>query len=102
MSRHPFYTEEHEAFRAAVREFVERELRPHANDWDEAGEFPRELYEKAGAVGLLGAGFPERYGGLGTTTCSRGSSSTRKSRAAARAACRRASSARSTSRSRRS
>ena len=65
MTSHPFYTEEHEAFRATVREFVERELRPHANDWDEAGEFPRELYEKAGTVGLLGAGFPERYGGLG-------------------------------------
>jgi acyl-CoA dehydrogenase len=65
MTSHPFYTEEHEAFRATVREFVERELRPHASEWDEAGEFPRELYEKAGAVGLLGAGFPERYGGLG-------------------------------------
>lgn len=65
MTLHPFYTEEHEAFRATVREFVEQELRPNVDVWDEAGEFPHELYEKAGAVGLLGAGFPERYGGLG-------------------------------------
>ncbi len=65
MRNHPFYTEEHEALRATVRKFVDEELRPNADAWDEAGEFPRELYEKAGAIGLMGAGFPERYGGLG-------------------------------------
>ena len=65
MGDHPFYTEEHEALRATVRRFVDEELRPHVDAWDEAETFPRELYEKAGAVGLLGAGFPERYGGLG-------------------------------------
>jgi acyl-CoA dehydrogenase len=65
MTLHPFYTEEHEAFRATIREFVDRELKPNVDAWDEAGEFPRQLYEKAGGIGLLGAGFPERYGGLG-------------------------------------
>jgi len=65
MTAHPFYSEEHEAFRGAVRRFVDEELRPNVACWDEAGEFPRELYEKAGALGLMGAGFPERYGGLG-------------------------------------
>jgi acyl-CoA dehydrogenase len=60
----PFYTAEHEAFREVVRRFVEREIEPYAHDWDEAGEFPRALYEKAAAIGLLGLGFPEEYGGI--------------------------------------
>ncbi|MCC6212410.1 MAG: acyl-CoA dehydrogenase family protein [Burkholderiales bacterium] len=63
MTRHPAMTEAHEAWRDAVRRFVEREILPHAAAWDEAGEFPRELYRKAGAAGLLGVGFPEEYGG---------------------------------------
>src|SRR5262245_57092426 len=58
-----FYTPEHEAFRATMRAFVEREIVPHVDAWDEAGEFPRELYGKAAAVGLLGLSFPEEYGG---------------------------------------
>ncbi len=61
--RSPFYTAEHEAFRQSLRRFVQREIEPHANDWDEAGEFPRELYRKAAAVGYMGLGFPEAYGG---------------------------------------
>ncbi len=60
----PFYTEEHEAFREVVRRFVEKEIEPYAHAWDEAGEFPRVLYEKAAAIGLLGLGFPEQYGGI--------------------------------------
>jgi acyl-CoA dehydrogenase len=60
----PFYTPEHEAFRDVMRRFVAREIEPYASEWDEAGEFPRELYVKAAAVGLLGLGFPEEYGGL--------------------------------------
>jgi acyl-CoA dehydrogenase len=59
----PFYTAEHEAWRAVVRRFVEKEIEPHAHEWDEAGEFPRELYLKAAAIGLLGLGFPEEFGG---------------------------------------
>jgi acyl-CoA dehydrogenase len=57
------YTPDHEAFRATVRRFVESEIIPHAAEWDEAGGFPRELYGKAAAAGLLGVGFPEEYGG---------------------------------------
>ena len=59
----PFYTAEHEAWRAVVRRFVENEIEPYAQEWDEAGETPRELYVKAAAIGLLGLGFPEEYGG---------------------------------------
>jgi acyl-CoA dehydrogenase len=60
----PFYTAEHEAFRELVRRFVEKEIEPYAHEWDEAGEFPKALYEKAAAIGLLGLGFPEQYGGI--------------------------------------
>ncbi len=63
MEAHPALTEEHAAFRATVRRFTEREIMPHAAEWDEAGEFPRTLYAKAAAAGLLGVGFPEAYGG---------------------------------------
>jgi len=59
----PFFTEEHDAFRAVVRRFVAKEIEPFASEWDEAGEFPRELYRKAAAIGLLGLGFPEQFGG---------------------------------------
>ena len=60
----PFYSDEHEAFRHTVRRFVEREIMPHVDQWDEAEEFPRELYVKAAAAGLLQLGFPEEYGGV--------------------------------------
>lgn len=50
--------------RATVRRFVEQELRPHVNDWEEAGAFPRALYHQAGALGLLALGFPEAEGGI--------------------------------------
>jgi acyl-CoA dehydrogenase len=59
----PFFTDEHEAFRAVVRRFVTKEIEPFASEWDEAEEFPRELYRKAAAIGLLGLGFPEAFGG---------------------------------------
>lgn len=59
----PYYTEGHEAFRANLRRFVAREIAPFVDEWDEAGGFPRELYRKAAAIGLLGLGFPEEYGG---------------------------------------
>jgi len=54
---------DHEALRSSVRAFVEREIMPHAGAWDEAGAFPRELYRKAAAIGLLGIGYPEALGG---------------------------------------
>ena len=59
----PYYTAEHEAFRAAMRRFVEREITPNVEDWERAGGFPLELYRKAAETGVLGLGFPEAYGG---------------------------------------
>ncbi len=66
MVTRPFYTEEHELFRSTIRSFVEAEITPHVNEWDEAGEFPRELYKKVGVLGGFGIGFDEEYGGMGT------------------------------------
>src|SRR6187200_3379606 len=60
----PYNTPEHATFRETVRRFVAREIEPYAAEWDEAGEFPRELYKKAAALGLLQLRFPEEYGGI--------------------------------------
>nr|WP_199899306.1 acyl-CoA dehydrogenase family protein [Sneathiella glossodoripedis] len=59
----PHYTQEHHVFRAMVQRFVADEIEPFASEWDEAETFPRDLYTKAGELGLLGIGFPEGYGG---------------------------------------
>jgi acyl-CoA dehydrogenase len=57
------YGEEHEAFRETVRQFVQREVKPHVTKWEEAEEFPRELYGKAAEIGLFGLKYAEKYGG---------------------------------------
>jgi len=56
---------EREAILRTVREFCDAEIRPNVLRWDEAQEFPRELFNKLGELGLLGAMFPETYGGAG-------------------------------------
>ncbi|MBF6329121.1 acyl-CoA dehydrogenase family protein [Nocardia transvalensis] len=58
-------TPERRELRATVRGFVEREILPSLGDWERAGEIPRELHKKAGALGLLGIQFPESTGGSG-------------------------------------
>jgi acyl-CoA dehydrogenase len=65
LSRSLVYTDEHDLFRKVVAEFVAREITPFVNEWDEAESFPRELYERAGALGLFGIGFDTEYGGMG-------------------------------------
>ena len=58
-------TPERVALRGVVRTFVDREVLPHLDEWERAGELPRELSKKAGAVGLLGVAHPEAAGGGG-------------------------------------
>src|SRR3990167_7256905 len=58
-----YFDASHQLVRDSVRRFVEREILPHIDDWEEAEEFPRELYLKAGAAGILGIGYPEQFGG---------------------------------------
>jgi acyl-CoA dehydrogenase len=57
------YQEEHEAFRRTVRAVVEKELLPHAREWEAREEFPRELYLRFGELGFLGLKYPQEYGG---------------------------------------
>lgn len=59
------YNEDHEAFRQSVRNFVQKEVVPNADRWEEAGIVDKDLWPKAGAVGMLCPTVPEEYGGLG-------------------------------------
>ncbi|EHR51460.1 acyl-CoA dehydrogenase [Saccharomonospora marina XMU15] len=61
----PFATPERVELRRTVRRFVENEVLAHLDDWERAGELPRELHRKAGDIGLLGVSFPESVGGSG-------------------------------------
>jgi acyl-CoA dehydrogenase len=63
----PPFSEEHEELRETVRRFVSEEIAPHVEEWEEAREFPRELFERCGELGFLGLKFPEQYGGQGGT-----------------------------------
>ncbi len=59
------FTEEHEMFRAAVRRFVQNEITPHADEWEEAGISPlHDIMKKMGDLGFLGLNYPEEYGGM--------------------------------------
>jgi alkylation response protein AidB-like acyl-CoA dehydrogenase len=62
--RHFIFSEEHEALRESIRAFVVKELRPHADEWEET-TFPDWVFRRMGELGLLGLSFPERYGGQG-------------------------------------
>ena len=60
------FTEEHQQLRKTVRDFVDKEINPHCDAWEEAGAFPaHEVFKKAGALGLLGVNKPEAFGGMG-------------------------------------
>ncbi|MBL8949377.1 MAG: acyl-CoA dehydrogenase family protein [Myxococcaceae bacterium] len=57
------FKEEHEAFRSTVRQFVEREVKPHVGRWEEAEEFPLSLYQRCAELGFFGLRYPTEYGG---------------------------------------
>lgn len=59
-----YYNADHLAWRDTLRRFVDTEVAPHVDEWEEAGHFPREMYKKAAAIGLLQLGYPEEYGGI--------------------------------------
>ena len=63
--RRNIFTPDHDTFRATARAFFEKECVPHAAEWEEAGMSNREVWKKAGEVGLLGWEAPEQYGGSG-------------------------------------
>jgi len=63
--RNPFDTEERRTFREMVSKFLEAEIWPYVDEWDEAGEYPHEINEKVCELGVFGFGIDEKYGGLG-------------------------------------
>ncbi len=64
MTLSPF-SPEHELFRKTVRDFAEKELLPHKEEWEKNRGFPREVFRRAGELGLIGVCFPEEVGGSG-------------------------------------
>ncbi len=65
MTTNPPFTSEHEELRESIRGFIERELAPHAERWEQEHWFPDEAFTKMAAQGLLGLKYEERYGGQG-------------------------------------
>ncbi len=60
-----FFNQEHDLLRQSIRDFVEKEITPHADEWEEAGYFPDSVFHRMGELGFLGLHFPEEYGGGG-------------------------------------
>ena len=60
-----FETEDHAAIRASARRFAQAHIAPHGAEWEEAEEFPLELYRTACGAGITGVGYPEAVGGQG-------------------------------------
>ena len=59
------FTDEQEQLRRSVREFAEREIRPHVMEWDEKSEFPLSVVKELGKMGIMGVVVPTEYGGAG-------------------------------------
>ena len=65
MKSYLFETDEHRALREQVRRFAANTIAPNAHAWEEANEFPRELYQQSAQAGFLATGYPEEVGGDG-------------------------------------
>ena len=63
--KYPMFTEEHEILRQSIREFVEKEITPHVDEWEEAETYDMDVFRKMGELGFLGLRAPEEYGGGG-------------------------------------
>lgn len=59
-----YFGESHQILRQTVRRFVEREVKPFVDEWEEAGQFPRSLYRRAADIGLLGVCYPQEWSGF--------------------------------------
>ena len=60
-----YFNETHQMARQTARRFIDQAVKPHIDEWEEAGTFPRELYKQAGDLGLLSIGHPIAFGGTG-------------------------------------
>lgn len=59
-----YFTEEHELFRESLRSFLDKEVKPNINQWEEDRRIPRDIWKKMGEMGFLGLSYPEKYGGM--------------------------------------
>jgi len=59
-----FFNEEHQLFRAGFRDFLQKEVVPHIDDWEATGKIDRSIWKKFGEMGYFGIKSPEAYGGL--------------------------------------
>jgi alkylation response protein AidB-like acyl-CoA dehydrogenase len=59
-----YFSEEHIQFRQSLRDFLNKEVVPFVDEWEEVGNPPREIWKKFGDMGYFGLRFPEKYGGL--------------------------------------
>lgn len=59
-----YFTEEHELFRESLRSFLDKEVKPNINQWEEDRRIPRDIWKKMGEMGFLGLSYPEEYGGM--------------------------------------
>jgi len=59
------FSDQHEMFRTAIRQFIEREIMPHVEEWEAAGRMPRAIWPRLGELGFLGVEYDEKYGGSG-------------------------------------
>ena len=59
------FEEHHDLFRQAVRAFVQKEVEPHVEEWEAAGQIPKAIWPRMGELGFLGVEYDERYGGAG-------------------------------------
>src|SRR5215468_903314 len=59
------FNEQHDMFRQSVRAFVEKEVEPHIEEWEQAGQIPKSIWLRMGELGFLGVEYDEKYGGAG-------------------------------------
>ncbi len=59
------FNEQHQMFRQAVRSFVQREVEPYIEEWEQAGQIPKSIWPRMGELGFLGVEYDEKYGGGG-------------------------------------
>ena len=59
------FSSEHKIFKKSVSEFVEKEIRPYVEQWEQAGKTPRSVWKRCGELGFLGITYPEEFGGAG-------------------------------------
>ncbi|MDX6362466.1 MAG: acyl-CoA dehydrogenase [Streptomyces sp.] len=66
--RRTVFNEDHEAFRATLRDFIEKEVVPVHHEWEQVGHPPRDFYRRHGKLGVLGIEAPQEFGGAGETS----------------------------------